>query len=167
MWYIRSLILQEPLLPDVDVCKQECIRTGDLVYRQEQLDVSLRERKIHRDPAGTLPWVQWLSGKSVRLVIGRSRVQFPARSLWIFLSLSKACKLQCSLVTTSLGGYQFHFHVVKFNQWKLAYMPLLPFECNGVFISSYIQVRHKDQHVSYLVCSLIIQHIVTLILGYI
>ena len=36
-----------------------------------------------------LPWVQWLSGKSVRLAIGRSRVRFPAGSLWIFLSLSK------------------------------------------------------------------------------
>ena len=35
-----------------------------------------------------LPWVQWLSGKSVQLVIGRSRVRFPAGSLWIFLSLS-------------------------------------------------------------------------------
>ena len=36
------------------------------------------------------PWVQWLSGKSVRLVIGRSQVRFLAGSLWIFLSLSKA-----------------------------------------------------------------------------
>ena len=51
MWYIRSLILQEPLLPDVDVCKQECIRTGDLVYRQEQLDVSFGERK--KNPQGS------------------------------------------------------------------------------------------------------------------
>ena len=29
-----------------------------------------------------LPWAQWLSGKSVRLVTRRSRVQFPAGSLW-------------------------------------------------------------------------------------
>ena len=35
-----------------------------------------------------LLWVQWLSGKSVRLVIRRSQVRFPAGSLWIVLSLS-------------------------------------------------------------------------------
>ena len=45
---------------------------------------------ICRFASAPLLWVQWLSGKSVRLVIGRSWVRFPAGSLWIFLSLSKA-----------------------------------------------------------------------------
>ena len=35
-----------------------------------------------------LPWVQWLSGTNVCLVIRRSQVRFPAGSLWIYLSLS-------------------------------------------------------------------------------
>ena len=35
-----------------------------------------------------LLWVQCLSGKSVQLVIGTSRVWFPAGALWSFLSLS-------------------------------------------------------------------------------
>ena len=86
--------------------------------RQEQLDVSFgeRERKFHRDPAGNrtwdhwthssmavvcrlgfapLPWVQCLSDKRIQLVIGRSQVQFPARSLWIFPSLSPKLTYYC------------------------------------------------------------------------
>ena len=42
---------------------------------------------ISRLASAPLLWVQWLSGKSVCLVIGRSWVQFPVGSLWIFLSL--------------------------------------------------------------------------------
>ena len=40
---------------------------------------------ISRLASAPLPWVQWLSGKSVQLVIRRSRVRFLAGSLWIFL----------------------------------------------------------------------------------
>ena len=36
--------------------------------------------------------IQWLSGKSIQLVIRRSQVQFPVGSLWIFLSLSPLTK---------------------------------------------------------------------------
>ena len=43
---------------------------------------------ISRLASTPLPWVQWLSGKSTWLVIGRSRVRLPAGSLCIFLSLS-------------------------------------------------------------------------------
>ena len=48
---------------------------------------------ICRRTSTPLPWVQWLSGKSVQLVIGRSQVRFPAGWLWIFLSLKlTSCK---------------------------------------------------------------------------
>ena len=48
-----------------------------------------------------LPWVQWLSGKSVQLVTGRSQVRFPAGSLWIFLSLSPKLIHQQNVVISS------------------------------------------------------------------
>ena len=44
---------------------------------------------ISRLSSASLLWVQWLSGKSIRLVIGRSRVRFPAGYLGFFF-LSKA-----------------------------------------------------------------------------
>ena len=55
--------------------------------RQLELAEASSIAVICRLASAPLPWVQWLSGKSVRLVIGRSRVRFPAGSLWIFLSL--------------------------------------------------------------------------------
>ena len=39
---------------------------------------------ISRLASAPLPWVQWLSGKSVRLAIGRSWVRYPAGSLRLF-----------------------------------------------------------------------------------
>ena len=43
---------------------------------------------ISRLASGPLPWVPWLNGKSVQLVIKRFRVQFSADLFVGFLSLS-------------------------------------------------------------------------------
>ena len=44
-----------------------------------------------------LPWIQWLIGENVQLVIGSFQVQFPARFLWVvFFSLQSLHQpMQC------------------------------------------------------------------------
>ena len=66
---------------------------------------------IGRLASTPLLWVQWLSGKSVRLVNGRSRVQFPAGSLWIFfLSLQNLHQVVPAYIEPS------HQYIVLFGQ---------------------------------------------------
>ena len=82
--------------------------TGDLHLKTKQCTQQWqRERQlelagasslsvISRLASAPLPWVQWLIGKSIRLVIRKSRVRFPAGSMWIFLSLSPKLPSSCS-----------------------------------------------------------------------
>ena len=86
-----------------------------------------------------LPWVQWLSGKSIRLVIRRSRVRFPAGSLWIFLSLSAKLTSCIHLLVTikiifiaarasshSIANSYLQFAFVKEGGYKVYITTMLP-----------------------------------------
>ena len=65
----------------------QCIQQRERERQLESAEASSMA-VICRLASTPLPWVLWLSDKSVRLVIGRSWVQFSTRSLWYF-SLSK------------------------------------------------------------------------------
>ena len=74
--------------------------------RQLELAEASSLAVISRLVSAPLLWIQWLSGKNIRLVIGRSRVRFPAGSLWIFFSLSPK-------LTSPLNCYHNIYYLFK------------------------------------------------------